>query len=732
MDSITTKSITGFERYAFADSITVTGEFKSLTTFTYEATSITDGCWPDCDLYKRDEDIYLKVDKSYDSPSKDITYYKISDYNSVVKNCNFNFDSDYVKISSIDGMFDGCINAVFSSNLSILENSTVTSASKAFRNCVVAKLPSVDIGESKIKVCDRMFENCYSAELSGVQIPREATVFDGMFRNSKSAFFNDISIIPSGNGNYRELFSGCENGVFQNLEFGEDNKIDLDCGFMFYYCGNMDCGNLGFDKISKRITNAEYMFYSAGSNSSKTFDNGIFDFSSLTGCDYAFTDSNFSFGNSYFRFDGTGDINGNMSTTCKIKSIHRLFSGCKYCSDVSPVVIIGNLNGETFNLSSINSQLNKRLYGHYTEKLDNCIIDFSYLYEGSDFRTLDMRGVANNGVLSDIRKRCVQDFSSMCKDCKNLNNIIGYLPSCASTYDHMFSGCSHLSVNLPSLFKSQPYGWNDVSDLYDSFNRDGVFDSYSMTSINGMFEGCVNLYSKNDNFDIVGLFKTVEKNLKENGYYSSEYVLESIKDSFPPIMLATKNQISELGNVRYSINGISEKTGAIRYNSFVDDPAEIDSARNIEFASSYGLYSDYAKSAFGHGFYRYGGEFIGDSDKCFFIIFKPEKDEVTGKVVGFTSETTGYNVELRPHGWGEIFNTDSSKGYWSEFRYDKLYPGMVCNSDGTFIKFAYIGSYTRIYHEYRGNDNMGIYEYITEYVMPVTYFDGCEDSITPL
>jgi hypothetical protein len=295
----------------------------------------------------------------------------------------------------------------------------------------------------------------------------------------------------------------------------------------------------------------------------------------------------------------------------------------------------------------------------------------------------------------------------------------------------MFSGCTSLSADISTLFKTQPYRWNDMSELKDSFSHDKVFDSYSMTSVAGMFKDCAYVYSRKDAFDMVGLFKTVEKNLENNGYASSEYVFESLKDSFPPIRIATKNPIPELGDVRYDIEGISINTGTVRYNSFEDDYVEV-GGNEDGYTVSYGVHSDYAKSAFGRGFYRYGGRFLGDGSKCFFVLYRPERDDVTGDVVGFTSDVSGRNVSLKPHGWGELFNTDSSKGYWSEFSYDKLYPAMICSSDGTFIKFAYVGSYTRIYHEYRGNSDTGRYEYVSNFSMPVTYFDGYEDSITPL
>ena len=120
-----------------------------------------------------------------------------------------------------------------------------------------------------------------------------AKAFNGMFRNAKSTSFYKLSTIPAGDGNYHELFSGCENGVFGNLEFTYVDDMNVDCGFMFYYCLNMDCDNMHFERISNKITDASYMFYSAGSNSSKTFNDAIYEFSNLTDCNYMFAKSNF-------------------------------------------------------------------------------------------------------------------------------------------------------------------------------------------------------------------------------------------------------------------------------------------------------------------------------------------------------------------------------------------------------------------------------------------------------
>ena len=668
---------------------------------------------------------YAFVD-SVSITGRDYNYLNITP-KSIVKNCNFNFDSDNVKIKSIDGMFSGCENAVFSNALRISAN-TVTSAVSAFSGCKNAKLPVVDIGESSIEDSRGMFEDCYSAELGGVEIPRLSRRFSRMFRNSKSAFFNEISEIPYGDGDYTELFCGCENGTFHNLHFTKPSEYDkLSCGKMFYYCGKMDCSELGLDRISENISDASYMFYSAGRNCSEMLDDSVFSFSSLENCEFMFSNSNFSFSNSFFRFDGNGEFYNGKISTASITSLSRVFSECGFCGERSPVVILGHpLNG-LIDHTNADEYLNHRLYGHYGASLENSIIDFSRMYENSMFRTLDIRGISNNGVLNSNSYGAVQKFTSMCSGCTKMERILGYIPTNAESCESMFEGCSSLSADISKLFVSQSSSWNDMSELSTAFNRDSDMKSYSVKNISKMFKDCGYIYSTSDVVDIVGLFKRIENNVGGD----VEKACEAVSGCFPPIRIATKNQIPLFRNVDYDIYEISSKTGTVRYNSFSDEPFEVSNGTNPT-ASKFGVYSNYAKSAFYGGFYRYGGKFTGsDKDKIFFIMYYPDVDDGEGKVVSFSAKEAKYSVELTPHGWGSVYNTEPSIGYWSEFSFDRLYAGIVCNLRGDFIKKAYIGNYTRTYHE-RRSSSAGSFDVVNRYDMPVTYFDGCEDLITLL
>lgn len=668
------------KRYAFIDSVTVTGDFTK-----------------------------VRVSGS-----------------SMVKDCNFNFESDTVTARTLDGMFDGCVNAVFSHELRIYGD-TISSAQCTFRDCQSAQLPVVDITDSGIVDCESMFENCYSAVLCGVGIPRSAGRFSKMFRNAKSAFFNEISEIPVGNGDYTELFSGCENGDFQKLHFSESGDKNYICKSMFYYCGNMDCGDIGLENISRNIADSSYMFYSAGRSGSPMMDGNVFSFSSLHNCEHMFTNSKFSFKDSFFRFDGNGEFYDGMACTINVTSISMMFSGCDYCDSRSPVVVLGHAAYGSMDMDSMDSVLDGRLYGHYGTSIANAITDFSHLYENSSFKTLDIRGISNNGVLMSNGFGGVRNFAFMCKGCSNMTEIMGYVPTNADTYESMFEGCLSLSADISKIFRNQNVPWENMEDLPTAFNENEQMMSYAMTNAKRMFKDCGYLYSSSDIVDLVGFFKRIKSNVGND----SKTAVESVRDMFPPMRIAPKNPIPEFRNMEYDLANISRRTHTVRYNSFVDEPFETEDG-NLSDISEFGLYSEYAKSAFSSGYYRYGGRFYGkDSDKCFFVMYRPDIDESDGHVVGFSKSDMQWTSGMIPHGWETLFNTDKSKGYWSEFRFDSVYAGMVCDLQGNLLKYAYVGNYTRIYHEIVTNAN-GSYEVVTNYEMPVTYFDGYEDTIVPL
>lgn len=644
-----------------------------------------------------------------------------------IKDCNFNFNGDLFKLKGIDGMFDGCRNATFSSDL-MVESGTITSASYAFRDCEHAKIPKVDIHLSDIVNCEHMFENCYTAELEGVSIPSGAHRFNAMFKNAKSALFVDIGKIPhgavtdSGLYDYSELFCGCEEGIFTNLSFSEPDGIALDCGFMFYYCRNMNCGDLKLDHVSNYIKNGDYMFYGAGMDGSNMMDGQIFTFSMLSGCDSMFSGSNFAFNDSFFIFD-RGSLGGD-SYTGTVSSLYRAFADCSYGNGRTPVIVLGQPYGDMSSVSAMDESLNNRLdNGYYENAIDKAITDFGGVFSGSSFKTLDLRGICNNPQLSVKQSPIKQNFADMCKGCDKLESIVGFLPAHASSYASMFEGCRNLSVDLSKLFTKQYTNWHNMDDIEVAYDGDDAYDHYTVSDIRHMFDGCGELYSTSDAFDLIGLFKTVRSNND-----TTEAAIDSVSDAFPPIRLATHDRIPGIFGSIYDISDVSSRSGTVKFNSVHAEPFETETDGGF---SEYGLYSQYAKKAFSHGYCRYGGRLPSDTDKCFFIMYYPEFSEDGQTVMEFKSRKAPSNIRLVPDRWGSTFSTDSSQPTWNDFSVKAAYAGFICDLSGNFIRYAYIGNYTRTQHDRKRNgDNVFVVDSVFE--MPVTYFDGGESNIEPL
>lgn len=677
------KTIDLLGRYPFSDSITVTGNFDSMSLNTKE----------------------------------------------LVKNCNFNFNSGRMHITSIDHMFDGCSNAMFTSDLNI-ETDTVTSASYAFNGCTHAKLPNVTFAVDSLVRCDHMFEDCHNAELNGVTIPESATKFESMFRNAKSAIFDDIGKLPTGttneNGiyNYSELFCGCESGIFPNLSFADNYPNAVNANSMFYYCRSMNCGDMEFENVSDALRSADYMFYAAGSDGAKMFDGKVFRLSNLVESEKMFTNSNFDFSESFFNLCRGPDGFGETSHTSKITSISKMFAGCKFCGGRSPTVVLGSSPNGQIQIDEIDEILNGRLDGYYDSDVGTAIYDFSRLYEGSSFNTLDLRGISNHSNLcyqSNSYWNTYQNFGGMCRNCGNLETILGFLPPHASTYESMFEGCSSLSVDLSKMFKNPAIEWTSLSGMANAYHSDGAYDSYTVKNIRNMFSGCKDLHSSNDEFDLMGLLVTVKANNTKNP-------IESISDAFPPIRIATHDPIPGLIGSIYDITDVSKLTGTIRFNSFKEEPFETIGDKISEF----GLYSKYANSAFSRGYYRYGGRFASDPDKCFFIIYYPVLSDDGSTVLEFERMKATQSSSLTPHGWTSSFNTDISTGSWNVYSIGDVYAGIVCDLAGNFIKYAFIGNYERNQYDRKKDASGESFTMQRNFSMPVTYFDGGEDEITPL
>ena len=624
----------------------------------------------------------------------------------LVKDSNFVLSSDYVSVDDLSEMFDGCSNAVFSSRLVLSESVTGDSYSM-FRGCSNARLPSVDMGRSRLENMSSMFEECRSAELAGVEIPGSATNISKMFRNAKRAHFNEISDIPVGVKYCDEAFSGCESGSFANLRFGE--SIDAEnFGNMFYWCRSMDCGDLGLERISENIKTADSMFANAGRPGTTMLDGRIFRFSSIDDCRGMFLGSNFAFSDSFFVF-------GRWTTATETG---RMFAGCGYCSDRSPAIVLSDeTGGAELSADTIDSALDGPIRGDASKVLRN----FSRLYEGSSFRTLDLRGISNCTTLTENRYGSVQDFTSMCIGCRRLEGILGFVPPHGKSYASMFEDCTSLSADISKLFREDSTGWTSLSDLGTAFRGGEAILGYRGADMAGMFRNCACIFSSSDIADIVGIFRAVDESFPQGDGPSK------VENMFPPMRVAAKGQVPGIRGVDYDMHGISERTGTVRFNSFADEGFEAGGD-----ASPYGMYSEYARSAFPRGFYRYGGRFRGDaSGTMFFILYYPERDEYTGSVVGFSRRSPASKTGLSPHGWPLDFQTDPSRVGWNGFTIGTPYAAMVCDSEGNFLRYAYVGNYVRNYHETRIGSG-GAVDVVTNYEMPATYFDGLEGMIEPL
>lgn len=633
----------------------------------------------------------------------------------LVKDSNFNFDSTGFNVDSIDNIFDGCENAVFTHKLTLGEK--FNSAVCMFRGCKHAYLPIVDILKSKLENCTSMFEGCENAKLNGITLPITLIKSDRMFMSCKSALFDEDLIINSNMTNCSNMFYDCKTGTFFKLTFDKfDELSEYDYSNMFYECECMDPNDLGFDNICVCVKNADTMFFNAGVPNSNAFDNIVLNFVKMVTCNEMFNSSRFSFDNTYIQFYKKGEYP--ISSVCADtpNSIKKIFYKCSYIKDIAPIIILG---GEyTSDIDYINNNLSKCQKPYYTLDKKGSVVsgitDFSYAFYDTSVKTVDIRGICNNADLFDTNSTNVQNFTSMFENCRNLSTIKGYIPPYGYTYENLFKGCTNLNVDISKMFIKHTKEWKNSNNDYENVLQvDGLngteFSSYHMKNISGMFEGCKNIISKNDDFDLVGLVKTVYKN-NDNDITTTE---QSIKSAFPKLTLATKNPIYGLESVKYSINKISSKYNIVRYNSFEDEPYDLGDGDSSRF----GIYSSFAHNMFGDGFLRFGGCFEDDPTKFFCVVYS----NVAGKNV---PTTKGFSYSIIPNGFVANYETDNTKNVWNTFKYNTLYLAKIYNViDGTYVQDAYVGSYTRILTEKRevGGVTMNVSKEIT---MPVTWFES--------
>lgn len=635
----------------------------------------------------------------------------------LVKDSNFNFNGSNFTVNTIDGFFDGCENASFTHKLTLGEK--YQSAKNMFRGCIHAYIPSVDISCSNLEDCSSMFEGCENARLSGITLPDTLSKATYMFLMCKSASFDEELKINKNMTECGCMFMLCKSGTFIKLYFEKfDEMNEYDFTGMFFSCESMNPNEICFDNICACAGHADYMFYNAGAPWSNSFDDTVLNFVKMRTCKFMFAFSRFSFNNLYIQFYHNGDIPIQNVRAATPSSIARMFYKCQYMKGLAPVLILGGIYST--DVKQVADNLSKCQQLHYTiDKNGNItdgITDFSYVFYGSSAKTADIRGICNNADLLGIPSNNIQNFTSMFEDCHDLSSIIGYIPPYGKTYENMFSGCTNLTVDISNMFRQHTEKWKKSNYNYEYVlpiegSKGNEFSTYNMQNISGMFNGCKSIVSSNDDFDLIGLIKTV---YRSNEYDMSNTIL-SVKDAFPRMTIATKNPIKGLEQVNYSINGISKKYGIVRYNSYDDEPYDIGTGNYSEL----GIYSSLSNSLFGDGFLRFGGYFKDDSTKYFCIVYSRSngKNVVT---------TKGFSYSTIPNGFTSKYETDNTKAAYNTFNYNTLYLAKIYDAnDGKYIRDAYVGSYTRIITERRiaGGSSVNVSREIS---MPVTWFESFE------
>lgn len=687
-----TVTISAFADYIFADSVSLSGRFNSITTM-----------------------------------PKDL-----------VVDCNLAFN-DKTVVSDCTDMFNGCVNAEMTEPLDLNGEDSgrfITRADRMFKDCTNAKLPSVTLADSNIEFSESMFENCTRALLANVDFPANTKNIRNMFKNCRNAAFESVTLIPE-TVNLNSAFYSCENGSFRKASFfsisgfGEDScaRTGYDAGYMFYMCQKMNAQLLSVDRITPFIKNADCMFYGAGRNSSNMFNDTLMMFGYLESGKNLFTNSNFEFDNTFVQFHGIGGVlkdtvdSVSIQNCMKLNSIKSYFENTKYAIQ-SPAVILASSD---ISIANVNSALDGALYGHYYTdtkgEQTSGIFDFSSLYRNSSIRSVDFRGIANNSDLDGkyAAKEDVvgcQNFSSVCENCGNLETIVGYIPPYGNDYSFMFCNCSSLDVDVSQLFRvhDNDGGWRVKS----AYSEDGL-KSYSMSSISHMFDGCHSLFSSDNAFDLAMIVDRCAITLGNLGYDVTA-CCESFENAFngmSPIVL--RETVDDLKSLVFDIDAATNSRNAVKY------------AVSDSLDAKYGIKSGYMEILYTDGFMRYCGTLREDPTRFVAVMYYPIHD-VNGKTISLKPKTIGRTIGVSPSGFADRYNVAQThrNSTWYEYDYDRLYAAAIFDvATNTFVKFAYVGEYDLIKHEYVISDGVaGRADTVSR--VGVSVFSGLESTINAL
>ncbi len=676
-----------------------------------------------------------------------------------VADSNLSFDDGTNTNGNLSGFFDGCVNAEMTEGFVAGSNAAnspvnIVIANNMFRDCRNARLPNVQIGDSKIEVSISMFENCVNAELGNVDIPKNSEAYQKMFKNCKTATLDTITLLPeiaskysvpigrdtySGDGSYDSVFYGCENGTFKNASFFTIENFSNDSPavkgyempYMFYMCRNMDAQKLAFERVSPYVRVADRMFYGAGREGSVTFNDKVIVFARMNSAEEMFKGSNFEFDNTYLQFHGAfGTLREGDATTFSIPNnmtldgIESYFEGASHAKS-APTIVLASTD---VTLSDADERLDGALSGHYSKDIDGRtkgLLNFKSLYRDSSIETLDLRGVANNSDMDydfNSNDDCVgrQFFTSMCEGCSNLAEVEGYVPPYGIDYSSMFRNCSSLELDLSKMFmrhgKDSDGNWA-VEKAYSG----GTMKTYAMSSMAHMFEGCANMYSSDGSFDLAMLVENCAHTLTLLGKEPAECP-ESFANAFgSTVPVVFREGIPELGSLVFDPEAAASGRNAIKYaaSEYLDE--------------RFGFGTEYTRLLFPNGFLRYCGTLRTDPTRFVAVLYYPERD-LQGNTMSLSPKTIGRSVGLSPEGFSDEYNVIQShdNSTWYGYDYGTLYAAAVFDTaTSKFLKYAYVGEYDLVRHDYMVSDGRSVRADTVSRV-GATVFVGLEDTIKPL
>ena len=518
---------------------------------------------------------------------------------------------------------------------------------------------------------------------SDIKLPSAINNISHMFDGCYNAEIDKI-VLHENIGDASYAFNNCYNSSFRHTDI---NKVFYYSDYMFANCYNFNPININL-KIQGFNTHAKYMFYNCGLPNSHIFDSKD------------------------IKIIGSGSI---FETTDL--DLESIFEKSRFLFKNTTLSIYHNVNDKTtgsINLSKSfknTDYIDSLMVNLYTNKTSgNVNIDFSYSFENSNITEFYINEY-NSSYFHN-------DNTGMFKNCKNLNQIcfitsndvkLPYSMKTSDTVDSMFYGCSSLSIDLSKFF---------THNVITTFGEN--------TNLSHIFDGCKEVYSTSDSFDIVDVIKEIDITN-----------LEGMLNTMPKI--ATHDFVRGLEDVIYDIKYISYHNRAIRFDADIRDYSEnpeYDANGNIsnDVMSKFSVNSVYPIALFPSGFLRYGGELYGENGKYFYVPYYPIVDNY-GNTLGFKKVSYKNPTGVYPGMFYKYYtdnstiNADGTHNPYDTYQIKEMFLALIYDNEDNELGYRYVAKYNRLHHQFIYNKlEAKEYETIEVTSMPVSLITDVKDA----